>query len=63
MIERITKMLRAIGDRLRLLNEYLRTILVTHEVKGDAVDVNRAIVILWLNVITMFRTHIPGRTS
>jgi hypothetical protein len=53
-------MLKAIGHRLQLLNVYLAAIVVTHGVRGDALEVNRVIIILWLNIIGLFRNQVIG---
>jgi hypothetical protein len=57
-IERIAETMRDIGLKLSLLNEYLRVLPVTNATKSDAMEVNRQLMILWLNVITMFRDPI-----
>ncbi|KAL8896345.1 MAG: hypothetical protein Q9207_007750 [Kuettlingeria erythrocarpa] len=62
-IERITRMLEQIGHKLRRLNECSSAFSDTSKIKGDTVEINREIVILWLNIIMFFRTQSQSMDS
>ncbi|GAW26878.1 putative pfs domain-containing protein [Rosellinia necatrix] len=59
-LSRITKWLETIGHKLRASNDYYGNITDLEKVKGDTVEVNKEIVILWLNIIMTFRSQEPG---
>ncbi|KAI0115622.1 hypothetical protein GGR51DRAFT_503594 [Nemania sp. FL0031] len=60
-LNRITKWLEKIGHKLRASNDCSGNITDFEKVKGDTVEVNKEIVILWLNVIMTFRNQGNGR--
>ena len=59
-IVRITKMLEKIGQELRRMNGCSASISDVAQIKGDTVEINREIIVLWLNVIMVFRTQVFG---
>lgn len=54
-LSRITRWLEEIGHKLRTSNQCKDSITDVGKVKGDTVEVNTEIVILWLNIIMTFR--------
>jgi hypothetical protein len=52
-IERITTMLEKIGHKLRRLT----SVRDHSQIKGVAVEINREMVVLWLNIIMTFRNE------
>lgn len=54
-------MLRSIGLKLRVLHEFINILIPTkEEIKSEFLEVNREIVILWLNIIHTFRAQVNG---
>jgi len=51
---KITRWLDRIGHKLRASNDCKHSITDFSKVMGDTVEVNREIVILWLNIIMIF---------
>ena len=61
-IDRISRILREIGHRLMILNDISQEISDYTQYKPEAVEINREIVILWLNIIMIFRTQARGKS-
>ena len=60
-LTRITRWLEKIGHKLRTSNDCKHSITDFSKVIGDTVEVNKEIVILWLNIIMAFRNEGQGR--
>ncbi|KAF2116367.1 hypothetical protein BDV96DRAFT_51023 [Lophiotrema nucula] len=60
-LSHITKWLEKIGHKLRTSNECSSNISDIEKVKGDTLEVNKEIVVLWLNIIMTFRNQSHGR--
>ena len=45
------------GQQLRRLNECASSLQEVSQIKEDAVEINRETILLWLNIITVFRTQ------
>ncbi|KAK1830086.1 hypothetical protein QBC39DRAFT_426826 [Podospora conica] len=56
-LTRITRWLEKIGHKLQVLNECKGVITDFSKVKGETVEVNREIIVLWLNIIMTFRDN------
>lgn len=54
-------MLEQIGYKLRWMNECSSAFADTSKIKGVTVEINREIVILWLNLIMFFRLQSSGK--
>ncbi|KAF2753267.1 hypothetical protein EJ05DRAFT_504920 [Pseudovirgaria hyperparasitica] len=54
-LRRVSRWLEKIGHKLRTSNDCSDRIIDVEKVKGDTVEVNKEIVLLWLNVIMTFR--------
>lgn len=61
-IERISRMLKNIGNKIELINKWLEYRLRFHDddIKGTTLVLNQDIVYLWLHIITMFRNQDLG---
>jgi hypothetical protein len=59
-LSRITRWLEKIGHKLRASNDCKHSITDFSKVMGDTVEVNKEIVILWLNIIMTFRNEGQG---
>lgn len=53
-------MLEKIGHKLRRLNQCTSSLKDFSEIKGDTLEINREMIILWLNVIMTFRNQEIG---
>lgn len=57
-------MLEKIGHKLNRLNQCARSLRDFSQIKGDTIEINREMVILWLNIIMTFRNQeFGGRCS
>ncbi len=59
-LTRINKWLEKIGHKLRASNDCKQSIPDPSKVVGDTIEVNKEIVILWLNIIMTFRNEAQG---
>ncbi|KAF0329893.1 transcriptional xre family [Colletotrichum asianum] len=60
-LTRITRWLERIGHKLEVSNDCKSCITDFSKVKGDTVEVNKEIIVLWLNIIMTFRNEGLGR--
>jgi hypothetical protein len=56
-------MLKEIGHKLRMINECSQSLGGFNKVKAETAEINREIVMLWLNIIMIFRTQSMGENS
>jgi len=54
-------MLEQIGHKLRRMNECSTSFADINRIKGDTVEINRELIILWLDIITFFRSQSFGK--
>ncbi|KAI0104454.1 hypothetical protein F4814DRAFT_430828 [Daldinia grandis] len=62
-LENITRWLESIGRKLQDSNDCYQRITDSKKVKNDIIEVNREIVILWINIIMTFRNKGQGHES
>jgi hypothetical protein len=53
-------MLREVSHRLKVLTDVSKSLEDLDTVKNDTVEINRELLMLWLNIIMFFRTQIYG---
>lgn len=54
-------MLEDMSHQLRNANECAQYLKTYSQIKGDAVEINREMIILWVRIITVFRTQGSGQ--
>jgi hypothetical protein len=59
-VNRITRMLRAIGHKIAVLNGCSHFLTDYSVVKGDTIEIHKEIMNLWLNIIMIFRNQSFG---
>jgi hypothetical protein len=66
-MEAIIRMIKEIGNKLRMINNFLDSLKTPHDfdqVKADAIDIGRDLATFWLYVITTLRKyHNEGKSS
>ncbi len=60
-LSRITRWLDKIGQKLRASDDCKPSIVNFSKVMGDTVEVEKEIIILWLNIVMTFRNEAQGR--